>query len=135
MYCVWDLLRLILSNIRIFLTFIRFISCLIYYIKHSVDAELLLQIFSFFFSNFPFRCAVSGSGKITMLVLEKLIGYGALPITVSGTFSCPWIFYTIKLSDGLQHVKLVPKSKYLNKNKLCWSSQLTISIWPLSFSW
>ncbi|PWA62965.1 amino acid dehydrogenase family protein [Artemisia annua] len=29
------------------------------------------------------RCAVSGSGKIAMHVLEKLIAYGALPITVS----------------------------------------------------
>lgn len=29
------------------------------------------------------RCAVSGSGKISMHVLEKLIAYGALPITVS----------------------------------------------------
>nr|GFC07461.1 NADP-specific glutamate dehydrogenase [Tanacetum cinerariifolium] len=28
------------------------------------------------------RCAVSGSGKIAMHVLEKLIAYGALPITV-----------------------------------------------------
>ncbi|EXB34856.1 NADP-specific glutamate dehydrogenase [Morus notabilis] len=33
------------------------------------------------------RCAVSGSGKIAMHVLEKLIAYGALPITVSGKFS------------------------------------------------
>ena len=33
---------------------------------------------------FHFRCAVSGSGKIAMHVLEKLIAYGALPITVSG---------------------------------------------------
>ncbi|KAJ0528211.1 putative glutamate dehydrogenase (NADP(+)) [Helianthus annuus] len=29
------------------------------------------------------RCVVSGSGKIAMHVLEKLIAYGALPITVS----------------------------------------------------
>ncbi|KAF7814173.1 NADP-specific glutamate dehydrogenase isoform X1 [Senna tora] len=29
------------------------------------------------------RCAVSGSGKVAMHVLEKLIAYGALPITVS----------------------------------------------------
>ncbi|KAK6153608.1 hypothetical protein DH2020_013247 [Rehmannia glutinosa] len=29
------------------------------------------------------RCVVSGSGKISMHVLEKLIAYGALPITVS----------------------------------------------------
>ncbi|XP_051135285.1 uncharacterized protein LOC127254293 isoform X2 [Andrographis paniculata] len=29
------------------------------------------------------RCAVSGSGKISMHVLEKLIAYGAVPITVS----------------------------------------------------
>lgn len=29
------------------------------------------------------RCAVSGAGKIAMHVLEKLIAYGALPITVS----------------------------------------------------
>ncbi|XP_073118923.1 uncharacterized protein [Henckelia pumila] len=29
------------------------------------------------------RCTVSGSGKISMHVLEKLIAYGALPITVS----------------------------------------------------
>ncbi|KAG5627632.1 hypothetical protein H5410_012850 [Solanum commersonii] len=29
------------------------------------------------------RCAVSGSGKIAMHVLEKLIAYGAVPITVS----------------------------------------------------
>ncbi|KAJ4850042.1 hypothetical protein Tsubulata_037742 [Turnera subulata] len=29
------------------------------------------------------RCAVSGSGKIAMHVLEKLIAYGAIPITVS----------------------------------------------------
>jgi hypothetical protein len=86
-------LRLILANIWIFLTCIRFISCLIYWIKHLVDAELLLQIFSIYlFLNFLFRCAVSGSGKITMHVLEKLIAYGALPITVSGTFSRRWIF-------------------------------------------
>lgn len=32
------------------------------------------------------RCVVSGSGKIAMHVLEKLIAYGALPITVSGKF-------------------------------------------------
>ncbi|KAL7114089.1 hypothetical protein ACP275_04G098600 [Erythranthe tilingii] len=29
------------------------------------------------------RCAVSGSGKVSMHVLEKLLAYGALPITVS----------------------------------------------------
>lgn len=34
-----------------------------------------------------FRCAVSGSGKIAMHVLEKLIAYGAVPITVSGKLS------------------------------------------------
>uniref|UniRef100_A0A2P2MTU9 Glutamate/phenylalanine/leucine/valine/L-tryptophan dehydrogenase C-terminal domain-containing protein n=1 Tax=Rhizophora mucronata TaxID=61149 RepID=A0A2P2MTU9_RHIMU len=32
------------------------------------------------------RCVVSGSGKIAMHVLEKLNAYGAIPITVSGTF-------------------------------------------------
>ena len=32
------------------------------------------------------RCVVSGSGKIALHVLEKLIVYGALPITVSGNF-------------------------------------------------
>ena len=37
--------------------------------------------------NFTSRCVVSGSGKIAMHVLEKLIAYGALPITVSGNFS------------------------------------------------
>ncbi|KAJ1411141.1 hypothetical protein SESBI_21384 [Sesbania bispinosa] len=31
------------------------------------------------------RCVVSGSGKIAMHVLEKLIAYGALPISVSDT--------------------------------------------------
>lgn len=35
---------------------------------------------------FSSRCAVSGSGKIAMHVLEKLIAYGAVPITVSGDF-------------------------------------------------
>lgn len=33
-----------------------------------------------------FRCVVSGSGKIAMHVLEKLIAYGAVPITVSGDY-------------------------------------------------
>lgn len=37
--------------------------------------------------NFYFRCVVSGSGKIAMHVLEKLIAYGAVPITVSGKLS------------------------------------------------
>lgn len=36
------------------------------------------------------RCAVSGSGKIAMHVLEKLIAYGALPISVSGKFQFCW---------------------------------------------
>lgn len=36
---------------------------------------------------FLFRCVVSGSGKITMHVLEKLIAYdSAFPISVSGNF-------------------------------------------------
>lgn len=30
------------------------------------------------------RCAVSGTGKIALHVLEKLVAYGAIPITVSG---------------------------------------------------
>lgn len=30
------------------------------------------------------RCVVSGSGKIAMHVLEKLIAYGAIPVSVSG---------------------------------------------------
>lgn len=39
-----------------------------------------------FSMNFASRCVVSGSGKIAMHVLEKLIAYGAVPVTVSGKF-------------------------------------------------
>lgn len=39
------------------------------------------------FLDFASRCVVSGSGKIAMHVLEKLIAYGALPISVSGNCS------------------------------------------------
>ncbi|KAL9405559.1 hypothetical protein Peur_002531 [Populus x canadensis] len=45
-------------------------------------------------------CAVSGSGKITMLVLEKLIGYGALPITVSDSKG-----YLVD-EDGFDYMKI-----------------------------
>lgn len=40
-----------------------------------------MNIFSIVSSS---RCAVSGSGKIAMHVVEKLVAVGALPITVSG---------------------------------------------------
>jgi glutamate dehydrogenase/leucine dehydrogenase len=30
------------------------------------------------------RCVISGSGKIAMHVLEKLLSCGAIPVTVSG---------------------------------------------------
>ncbi|KAI9401937.1 hypothetical protein POPTR_001G193600v4 [Populus trichocarpa] len=46
------------------------------------------------------RCAVSGSGKITMLVLEKLIGYGSLPITVSDSKG-----YLVD-EDGFDYMKI-----------------------------
>ncbi|KAL9368457.1 hypothetical protein Peur_039656 [Populus x canadensis] len=46
------------------------------------------------------RCAVSGSGKITMHVLEKLIGYGALPITVSDSKG-----YLVD-EDGFDYMKI-----------------------------
>ncbi|KAL9405500.1 hypothetical protein Peur_002472 [Populus x canadensis] len=46
------------------------------------------------------RCAVSGSGKITMHVLEKLIAYGALPITVSDSKG-----YLVD-EDGFDYVKI-----------------------------
>lgn len=32
------------------------------------------------------RCVVSGAGKIALHVVEKLIVYGAVPITISGIF-------------------------------------------------
>ena len=31
-----------------------------------------------------FRCIVSGSGKVALHVVEKLISVGAVPITISG---------------------------------------------------
>jgi glutamate dehydrogenase/leucine dehydrogenase len=34
--------------------------------------------------HFFFRCVISGSGKIAMHVLEKLLPCGAIPVTVSG---------------------------------------------------
>ncbi|KAB5574326.1 hypothetical protein DKX38_001520 [Salix brachista] len=46
------------------------------------------------------RCAVSGSGKITMHVLEKLIAYGALPITVSDSKG-----YLVD-EDGFDYMKI-----------------------------
>jgi glutamate dehydrogenase/leucine dehydrogenase len=30
------------------------------------------------------RCVVSGAGKVAMYVLEKLIAFGAVPVTISG---------------------------------------------------
>lgn len=43
-------------------------------------------ILNIFLYEFSFRCVVSGCGKIALHVLEKLIAYGALPVTVSGMF-------------------------------------------------
>lgn len=44
------------------------------------------MILNIFLYDFSFRCVVSGCGKIALHVLEKLIAYGALPVTVSGMF-------------------------------------------------
>ncbi|KAK4590966.1 hypothetical protein RGQ29_021244 [Quercus rubra] len=46
------------------------------------------------------RCVVSGSGKIAMHVLEKLIAYGALPITVSDSKG-----YLVD-EDGFDYMKI-----------------------------
>ncbi|KAM7254464.1 hypothetical protein ACFE04_003844 [Oxalis oulophora] len=46
------------------------------------------------------RCAVSGSGKIAMHVLEKLIAYGAIPITVSDSKG-----YLVD-EDGFDYMKI-----------------------------
>ncbi|KAF7848524.1 hypothetical protein BT93_L1877 [Corymbia citriodora subsp. variegata] len=46
------------------------------------------------------RCAVSGSGKIAMHVLEKLIAYGAVPITVSDSKG-----YLVD-EDGFDYMKI-----------------------------
>ncbi|KAH1084820.1 hypothetical protein AAZX31_07G011400 [Glycine max] len=46
------------------------------------------------------RCAVSGSGKIAMHVLEKLIAYGALPISVSDSRG-----YLVD-EDGFDYMKI-----------------------------
>ncbi|XP_043706518.1 NADP-specific glutamate dehydrogenase-like [Telopea speciosissima] len=46
------------------------------------------------------RCVVSGSGKIAMHVLEKLLAYGALPITVSDSKG-----YLVD-EDGFDYVKI-----------------------------
>ncbi|RVX17111.1 hypothetical protein CK203_003099 [Vitis vinifera] len=57
--------------------------------------QVVLQIvgLNYLFLNF-FRCVVSGSGKIALHVTEKLLAYGALPITVSGKFSNAYMNYS-----------------------------------------
>ena len=58
---------------------------------------------------------MSGSGKIAMHVLEKLIAYGALPISVSGNFG----FYAVCIllsfcgRQGCFHCSYV----FLNRDK------------------
>nr|XP_029151152.1 NADP-specific glutamate dehydrogenase isoform X2 [Arachis hypogaea] len=46
------------------------------------------------------RCVVSGSGKIAMHVLEKLIAYGALPVSVSDSKG-----YLVD-EDGFDYMKI-----------------------------
>lgn len=53
------------------------------FLVESCISNSLLLIYSI---NLSSRCGVSGSGKIAMHVLEKLVAYGAVPITVSGNF-------------------------------------------------
>ncbi|RVW51901.1 NAD(P)-specific glutamate dehydrogenase [Vitis vinifera] len=61
----------------------------------------VLQIvgLNYLFLNF-FRCVVSGSGKIALHVTEKLLAYGALPITVSDSKG-----YLVD-EDGFDYMKI-----------------------------
>ncbi|KAJ0075804.1 hypothetical protein Patl1_33393 [Pistacia atlantica] len=57
------------------------------------------------------RCVVSHSGKIAMHVLERLIAYGALPITVSGTF-----LFLANIVERLQNRLMLGLSTMMKQN-------------------
>ncbi|XP_059640507.1 uncharacterized protein LOC132282748 isoform X2 [Cornus florida] len=44
------------------------------------------------------RCVFSGSGKIAMYVIEKLLAYGAVPITVSGTLGMTLLINSLQMT-------------------------------------
>ncbi|KAK6128029.1 hypothetical protein DH2020_038232 [Rehmannia glutinosa] len=74
------------------------------------------------------RCVVSGSGKISMHVLEKLIAYGALPITVSGLCYTLITFSLQVLINNIcrEYSKTYARSKYYDEAKP-WSEQCDVA--------
>ncbi|KAK7844856.1 nadp-specific glutamate dehydrogenase [Quercus suber] len=63
------------------------------------------------------RCVVSGSGKIAMHVLEKLIAYGALPITVSEGYMTNLPLMVGRLVIIRDYSKTYARSKYYDESK------------------